>query len=117
MNEYFGESIIVDETVTEEELSDFEFVKENVSDDVNEEDFEFYKDMVDDSVKCDTPLYEKCTPALIALMAIACQEEKDTEFESWAGKYAKDNITFSPSQKVNFIYMKNDFEKYCQSAV
>lgn len=117
MNEYLGESIIVDETVTEEELSDFEFVKENVSDDVNEEDFEFYKDMVDDSVKCDTPLYEKCTPALIALMAIACQEEKDTEFESWAGKYAKDNITFSPSQKVNFMYMKNDFEKYCQSAV
>ena len=117
MREYFGESIIVDESITEEELSDFEFVKENVSDDVNEEDFEFYKDMVDDSVKCDTPLYEKCTPALIALMAIACQEEKDTEFESWAGKYAKDNITFSPSQKVNFMYMKNDFEKYCQSAV
>lgn len=117
MNEYLGESIIVDETVTEEELSDFEFVKENVSDNVNEEDFEFYKDLVDDSVKCDTPLYEKCTPALIALMAIACQEEKDTEFESWAGKYAKDNITFSPSQKVNFMYMKNDFEKYCQSAV
>lgn len=117
MNEYFGESIIVDETITEEDITDFEFVKENVSDDVNEEDFEFYKDMVDDSVKCDTPLYEKCTPALIALMAIACQEEKDTEFESWAGKYAKDNITFSPSQKVNFMYMKNDFEKYCQSAV
>jgi hypothetical protein len=112
LSDYLG-----NKTDIKENLSDFEFVKENVSDDVNEEDFEFYKDMVDDSVKCDTPLYEKCTPALIALMAIACQEEKDTEFESWAGKYAKDNITFSPSQKVNFMYMKNDFEKYCQSVV
>ena len=44
MNEYFGESIIIDEPITEKDLSDFEFVKENVPDDVNEEDFEFYKD-------------------------------------------------------------------------
>lgn len=89
-----------------------EFVKENVNQDVVEEDLDFYEDMLSDTVKVDSLLYEKCHTVLIALMAYACNKEKDEEFESWIKKYEKTALTFSQSDKTNFKFMKTNFDDF-----
>ena len=61
----------------------------------------------------DEPVYQQCERAVIAIMAYACMKEQDEEFEKWIQKY-KNQTNFSPSQKANFTYMKNSFDKYVQ---
>ena len=92
------------------------FVQENANPDATEEDIELYTDMVEDCVKVDEPVYQQCERAVIAIMAYACTKEQDEEFEKWIQKY-KNQTNFSPSQKTNFIYMKNSFDKFVQKAV
>lgn len=89
------------------------FVQENANPDATEEDIEFYRDMVEDCVKVDEPVYQQCERAVIAIMAYACVKEQDEEFEKWIQRY-KNQTNFSPSQKTNFTYMKNSFDKYIQ---
>lgn len=89
------------------------FVQENANPDATEEDIEFYRDMVEDCVRVDEPVYQQCERAVIAIMAYACTKEQDEEFEKWIQKY-KNQTNFSPSQKTNFTYMKNSFDKYVQ---
>ena len=89
------------------------FVQENANPDATEEDIEFYRDMVEDCVKVDEPIYQQCERAVIAIMAYACMKEQDEEFEEWIQKY-KNQTNFSPSQKTNFTYMKNSFDKFIQ---
>lgn len=95
------------------EESTLSFVQENANPDATEEDIEFYKDMVEDCVRVDEPVYQQCERAVIAIMAYACMKEQDEEFEKWIQKY-KNQTNFSPSQKTNFTYMKNSFDKYVQ---
>ena len=89
------------------------FVQENANPDATEEDIELYRDMVEDCVKVDEPVYQQCERAVIAIMAYACMKEQDEEFEKWIQKY-KNQTNFSPSQKTNFIYMKNSFDNFVQ---
>lgn len=96
------------------ELSDdtiLNFVKENYKPDANEDDISFYSDLVDDCVKIDEPVYKECHAALITLMAYACSQDKDQDFEKWIDNY-KTKSDFSPSQKTNFTYMKRSFDNY-----
>lgn len=99
-------------TINPEETT-LSFVQENANPDATEEDIEFYRDMVEDCVKVDEPVYQQCERAVIAIMAYACMKEQDEEFEKWIQKY-KNQTNFSPSQKTNFTYMKNSFDKYVQ---
>ena len=99
-------------TVDPEETT-LSFVQENANPDATEEDIEFYRDMVEDCVRVDEPVYQQCERAVIAIMAYACMKEQDEEFEKWIQRY-KNQINFSPSQKTNFTYMKNSFDKYVQ---
>ena len=89
------------------------FVQENANPDATEEDIEFYRDMVEDYIRVDEPVYQQCERAVIAIMAYACMKEEDEEFEKWIQRY-KDQTDFSPSQKTNFTYMKNSFDRYIQ---
>lgn len=89
------------------------FVQENANPDATEDDIEFYRDMVEDCVRVDEPVYQQCERAVIAIMAYACMKEQDEEFEKWIQKY-KNQTNFSPSQKTNFTYMKNSFDRYIQ---
>lgn len=98
---------------TEESI--LSFVQENADSEVTNEDVEEYTDLVDycfnhNQIKIDIPLYQKCQMALIALMAYACKHNKEDDFEKWIQKY-KNQTNFSPSQKINFTYMKNSFNK------
>lgn len=96
-----------------EDESALSFVQKNVDESTTEEDVELYSDMIDDCVKIDSPVYQKCQMALIALMAYACKNEKDQDFESWVNTY-EDVNSFAVSQKVNYTYMKRSFDKYIQ---
>lgn len=89
------------------------FVQKNANPDATEDDIEFYKDMVEDCVRVDEPVYQQCERAVIAIMAYACMKDQDEEFEKWIQKY-KNQTNFSPSQKTNFTYMKNSFDRYVQ---
>lgn len=102
-------------TVNPEETT-LSFVQENANPDATEEDIEFYRDMVEDCVKVDEPVYQQCERAVIAIMAYACTKDQDEEFEKWIQKY-KNQTNFSSSQKTNFTYMKNSFDKYVQKGV
>lgn len=88
------------------------FCKENVSTDIEEEDVELYEAMLDDYVRIDSPIYSMCRNALIGLIGFSVRENKDEEFEDWIKKYQENKSNFSPSQKINFAYMKNDFNNY-----
>lgn len=97
--------------------STLDFVKENVDENIEEDDVELFDAMVQDTVKVDSPVYEQCQKALVALMAYACQKEKDSDFEEWVRKYEKTDETFSPSQKINYMFLKNNFDNYIQRGV
>lgn len=100
-------------TINPEETT-LSFVQENANPDATEEDVEFYRDMVEDCVKITDPVYNECRTALIALMAYACQNEKDQDFEKWVENY-RNKSDFSSSQKVNYTYMKRSFDNYTQA--
>lgn len=90
------------------------FIKENITNDVIESDIKFYDDLIQESIKITSELYKSCQPALIALTAYACVEDKHVEFDEWLRKYVEKDMKFSQSQKVNYTYLKRDFEKYLE---
>lgn len=105
--------VLEDENDNETVLS---FVQENVDSNATNDDIEAYTDLVDycfnhGQIKIDAPIYQKCQTALIALMTYACQGENEDKFEEWVKKY-QNQTKFSPSQKTNYIFMKNSFDKY-----
>lgn len=111
-------------TYTEENKQDnaeesvLSFVQENADSEVTNEDVKEYTDLVDycfnhNQIKIDIPLYQKCQMALIALMAYACKHNKEDDFEKWIQRY-KNKTNFSPSQKVNYTYMKSSFDNFVQ---
>lgn len=111
-NEELVDDTIDHETETEYIDSDLDFIRNNVSNELNEEDVEIYESMVDDCVKFDSVIYQKCLRALIALMGYACQLDKDQEFEKWIAIYQDSTIDYSLNQKINFMHFKRDFESY-----
>lgn len=109
MNEYLHIDITEVENNTEETI--LSFVQENADPTATDEDVSLYTDMVEDCVKIDEPVYKECGTALVALMAYACQNDKDQDFEKWIENY-RNKSEFSPSQKVNYTYMKRSFDNF-----
>lgn len=111
----------VENNNTEEDAEDnteesvLSFVQENANPNVTDEDINLYTDMVEDCVKIDDPVYKECGMALVALMAYACQNDKDQDFERWIENY-RNKSEFSPSQKVNYTYMKRSFDNFVANA-
>lgn len=113
MNEYLHIDITEVENNTEETI--LSFVQENADPTATDEDINLYTDMVEDCVKIDDPVYKECGMALVALMAYACQNDKDQDFEKWIENY-RNKSEFSPSQKVNYTYMKRSFDNFVANA-
>ena len=113
MNEYLHIDITEVENNTEETI--LSFVQENADPTATDEDVSLYTDMVEDCVKIDDPVYKECGMALVALMAYACQNDKDQDFERWIENY-RNKSEFSPSQKVNYTYMKRSFDNFVANA-
>ena len=101
-------------TVNPEETT-LSFVQKNVNPEATEEDIDEYTDLVDycfnhNQIKIDIPLYQKCQMALIALMAYACKNNREDDFEKWIKTY-QNQTNFSLSQKDNYTYMKESMNK------
>lgn len=97
------------------EESVLSFVQENANPDATEEDIDEYTDLVDycfnhNQIKIDIPLYQKCQMALIALMAYACKNNREDDFEKWIKTY-QNQTNFSLSQKDNYTYMKESMNR------
>ena len=117
MNDYLHIDVTEPENNEAEDTEDtlLSFVNENADPNATEDDVELYQDMVEDCVRIDEPVYKECSKALIALMAYACSQDKDQDFEKWISNY-RNKSNFSPSQKVNFTYMKQSFDNYTQAS-
>lgn len=117
MNEFLHIDVTETENNEAEDTEDtlLSFVNENADPNATEDDVELYQDMVEDCVRIDEPVYKECSKALIALMAYACSQDKDQDFEKWISNY-RNKSNFSPSQKVNFTYMKQSFDNYTQAS-
>lgn len=90
-----------------------QFVQENVAEDISELDINDYKQDLEDIVRISSPIYQKCKTALIAIMAYVYRTQKDVEFAEWMKEYQNEKTDFSPSQKINYTYIKKDFDDYC----
>ena len=98
------------------EIDVLEFVKENVNSEINNDDIELYKDCLDSmTVELDQNnrlLNKQNKPSLLAVVAYACDEDKDYYMEEWFEKFANNHNTYIVKQKENFKMMKDSFENY-----
>lgn len=101
-----------------EKIDVLSFVKENVNPNTEDEDIELYQDCLD-SVTIDMDqnthmLDKKNNPSLLALMAYACDEEKDYYIEDWFKRFVESHDNYILNQKENFELMKKDFDEYLE---
>ena len=107
-------------TIDNVEKSTLSFVQENANPEATDEDIDTYSDLINycfdhNGIEVNAPIYQQCQTALIALMAYACENENEDKFEEWINKY-KNTKKFSPSQKVNYDFMKRSFDKMVANA-
>ena len=104
MEIYFGTSC------DNEEISDVDFIKENVVEDTNEEDVELYNDILEECVRLDSDLYKRHKTALLGMVAYSCQMDQDSEFERWIRNFKGDTL---PQNEIKaFDIMKRNFDAY-----
>lgn len=107
MNEYLH----INETDLEE-VSAFDFIKENVKENVGDVDMEIYMGMLDDCVKIDSPIHKKENmPSLLAMIAYGVEKNKDESLCNWLTEYAKNATGFITMQKQNYLHMLSSFQK------
>lgn len=98
------------------EIDVLKFVKENVNSEINNDDIELYNDCLDSmTVELDQNnrlLNKQNKPSLLAVVAYACDEDKDYYMEEWFEKFANNHNTYIVNQKENFKMMKDSFENY-----
>ena len=97
-----------------QEVDVFEFVKENVKEDVTEEEIDFCNCILDEltlNVNNNTKLLDKHNrPSLIGLVAYACEE--DLDLDNWIIEFFATNVTYKLNQKENYIYMKEHLNSF-----
>lgn len=94
------------------------FIAENLHIAIEEiaDDMDFYNDSLDNllesTVKVDSKLRSRENrPSLLAMMIYSYKEDQD--LDEWMMEYARRNNTYFADQARNFLYMKQNFEKYC----
>lgn len=105
---------VITESQSEED-HELQFVKEVADPNVEQEDIELYKDFIDDYLKLDSSVYKIGMPVLLALMAYACNAEKDEEFSEWLNEMEKQHRTFTDSEKDNYEKLKAEFLAFLDS--
>ena len=108
-------SVIENHARTAEEIENqktLDFVQTEVDASVEMEDVEMYNNCLDDYVKVDSSINSVGKTVLVALLAYAFKMEKDNEFSDWIDKIGNDNRTYSPNDRINYTYLKREFDKY-----
>ncbi|MDE6025012.1 MAG: DUF262 domain-containing protein [Lachnospiraceae bacterium] len=93
------------------------FIAENLDLDIErvKEDMDLYNESLDtlleDTVRIDSKLRKKENRlSLLAMMAYSYKE--DVDLDEWMIEYAKNNNFFYPKQEENYLYMKQDFDRF-----
>ena len=96
------------------------FIAENLNMDVDivQSDIDFYEESLaqlkDNTIKDGSKLLNEGNHcSLLAMMVYSYQEDKD--LEEWMTQYAIKNESYFTDQKKNFLYMKEDFERFCSN--
>lgn len=101
-----------------EQESLLDFVRNNVSQDVENDDIELFESSFEDytvGVDNNTVFLERGNhQSLIAITAYAYMVEKDIYMEEWLCDYFKRNSDYIKDQQQNYRHMKEDFDKFCQ---
>lgn len=115
MMEYFHISI---ETKTEN-LNTLDFLRENVSVDIEEEDVSFYEDMFDDLIlnvdNSSKLLEDENRNSLIGVIAYGCAE--DIDIDDWFVQYFKNNPNYIKNQKRSYLHMKESLNAFIGNEV
>lgn len=111
--EVIEENNVDKENTTNSVLS---FIKENVSDDIDERDLECFEDTLDDltiEVDNNSKLLESSNiKSLLAMVAYSFK--KDEDLDKWFPDYFSRNNDYFTDQKENFLYMKEDFDEWTE---
>lgn len=93
------------------------FIKENVSDDIDERDLECFEDTLDDltiEVDNNSKLLESSNiKSLLAMVAYSFK--KDEDLDKWFPDYFSRNDDYFTDQKENFLYMKENFDEWTEN--
>ena len=112
--EVIEENNVDKENTTNSVLS---FIKENVSDDIDERDLECFEDTLDDltiEVDNNSKLLESSNiKSLLAMVAYSFK--KDEDLDKWFPDYFSRNDDYFADQKENFLYMKEDFDEWTEN--
>lgn len=97
-----------------EDINIFEFLKENVNQEIIIEDIEQYEEVLETlTLNVDNTsnlLKENNYPSLIALVAYSFLN--DIDLDKWIVDFFKRENTYIYNQKDNYLYMKDDLENY-----
>lgn len=118
MNNYFN----MDENEGEDSEieTDEVFISRNVNVDINElhNDMEFYDESLDDltnnTIRDGSKLLDKRN-RLSLLAMVVYSYKQDVDLEDWLTDFAQKNNTYLADQEKNFLYMKDDFEKFIEN--
>lgn len=118
MNNYFN----MDENEGEDSEieTDEVFISRNVNVDINElhNDMEFYGESLDDltnnTIRDGSKLLDKQN-RLSLLAMVVYSYKQDVDLEDWLTDFAQKNNTYLADQEKNFLYMKDDFEKFIEN--
>ena len=86
------------------------FVKENVSDDINEDDIKLYEEIIKDLTKEfeNKLILANNKSSLIAIVAYSCLQ--DVDLDEWFSNFLSES-KLSYNQKENYIYMRECLQK------
>ena len=112
-----SEVVTVEETLvpTADEIENqktLDFAQAEVDPAIEMEDIEMYKAFLDDYVKIDSTVNSVGSTVLVSLLAYAFKIDKDNEFSEWLEKVGKKERSYSPNDRINFIYLKREFDTY-----
>lgn len=107
---------VKDDIDTCESISTYDFIKENVSSDIELIDVEIYESSLNDyTVEIDESakqIVDENIQSFVALVAYAFTKDVDDEIHGWLINYALNPIMHSHGQKENYLHMKKDFKDY-----
>ena len=111
------EDNVIEDVSTEQDI--FDFIKENVKEDVIEDDIEFYKSLLEDwSVEVDNSsklLEPGNMNSLLAVIAYSVENELDEEVPTWMVSFFDRNTTYNENQKENYTYMVDDLNEFIRT--
>lgn len=113
------EEVEVEEQSAEPKTSDqeesekiLEFIKKEADPEAEIDDIELYDDIAYNEITVDSGVNNAGRTVIDTLLAYSFKIERDKEFLTWANKVCKSGRTYSQSDKINYAYLKREFDAY-----